>query len=112
MRLLQSIDSQVRTCNEILDALNYLNDFSGVSMKNAPEDWGDHIMFIEDERDRLLSEAPETGRWLSRDFWLRTYNVEVGHSPPTGSPGGGVFPPFAPLSGLPLIHTINSHTNM
>ncbi len=57
MRLLQSIDSQVRTCNEILDALNYLNDFSSVGIKNAPEDWGDHIMFIEDERDRLLSEA-------------------------------------------------------
>ena len=57
MRLIQSIRAQIRTCNEILDALNYLNDFSSVGIKNAPEDRSDHIMFIEDERDRLLTET-------------------------------------------------------
>ena len=56
MRLIQSIDSQVRICNEILNALNYLTGFARTAISDDPRDWDDHIMFIEDERDRLIHE--------------------------------------------------------
>jgi hypothetical protein len=72
VRLIESIESQVRTCNEILDALKYLNDFSSVGIKNAPEDWGDHIMFIEDERDRLVREKTKLENG-THEIWAPTW---------------------------------------
>ena len=59
MRLIQSIDSQVRICNEILNALNYLTGFARTAISDDPRDWDDHIMFIEDERDRLVREKTQ-----------------------------------------------------
>ena len=52
MRLIQSIDSQVRICNEIIDFFTAQAKTGRIHLI----EWDDHLMFLEDERDRLIYE--------------------------------------------------------